>query len=148
MRKDGRIPWNSKCVPHRETMDQRMARYTPTEPDPDTGCILWTGPKNNGGYGVLMFTDWSKPYRERKGEGGKLAHRLAWAAVHGPIPAGAYICHHCDTPACINVEHLYLGDAKTNAADMSARGRYHKGPNWIRKEPPMPIVTLAIGRFF
>jgi hypothetical protein len=31
--------------------------------------------------------------------------------------------HRCDTPACINPEHLFLGTAKDNTADMIKKGR-------------------------
>jgi hypothetical protein len=41
----------------------------------------------------------------------------------GPIPQGADICHHCDTPSCINPAHLFPGSARDNALDMGRKGR-------------------------
>ena len=50
-------------------------------------------------------------------------HRAAWMAVHGPIPEGMWVLHKCDTPACVNVEHLFLGTPTDNIKDMMAKGR-------------------------
>lgn len=43
----------------------------------------------------------------------------------GPIPAGAFLCHHCDVRNCVNPDHLYIGDHQSNMADMRARHRNH-----------------------
>lgn len=32
-----------------------------------------------------------------------------------------YICHKCDNPACVNPEHLYIGNARTNNRDRIER---------------------------
>ena len=36
---------------------------------------------------------------------------------------GDMVLHSCDTPCCCNPEHLRLGTAKDNSADMVERGR-------------------------
>jgi hypothetical protein len=33
------------------------------------------------------------------------------------------VCHRCDTPQCINPDHLFLGTKKENAEDCSRKGR-------------------------
>lgn len=76
-----------------------------------TGCWEWTGDRRHG-YGIVV-------HEKRR----HYAHRLAWSLVNGPIPAGMYICHHCDNPPCINVEHLFLGTPKDNYDDMVAKDR-------------------------
>ncbi|RPI81293.1 MAG: hypothetical protein EHM34_08830 [Nitrosopumilales archaeon] len=39
------------------------------------------------------------------------------------MPIGAYICHKCDNPKCVNPDHIYAGTPQTNADDMVARNR-------------------------
>lgn len=75
-------------------------------------CWLWTGSLNEHGYGQVRMppTVWK-------------AHRVSYALFVGAIPAGLFVCHHCDTPACVNPDHLFLGTAQDNIRDMWAKGR-------------------------
>lgn len=78
-------------------------------------CDEWTGARIGGkwgGYGNLSIAGVSV-----------LAHRLVWMQDNGPIPDGMLICHSCDNPPCINLEHLFLGSPKDNMQDMFAKGR-------------------------
>ena len=50
-------------------------------------------------------------------------HRTSWSFIHGPIPDGKYICHHCDNPPCVRPSHLFLGTPSDNVADMLTKGR-------------------------
>lgn len=83
--------------------------------DESTGCWLFTGAKNSHGYGTLEF-------RGRQ----DIAHRMSWALHRGDIPAGMWVLHRCDVPPCCNPDHLFLGDAKANNADMAAKGRHDR----------------------
>jgi hypothetical protein len=83
------------------------------------GCWLWTGTMGAGGYGRLRSG--------RRGDSRtELAHRVMWEAVHGPIPPGGDVLHHCDTPACVRPDHLYLGNDADNARDRTERERGRK----------------------
>jgi hypothetical protein len=55
--------------------------------------------------------------------GGAKAHRVQWEKFFGPIPEGMHVLHTCDTPGCINIEHLFLGTNADNMRDMAAKGR-------------------------
>jgi HNH endonuclease len=87
---------------------------------PETGCLIYLGGWDRDSYGI--FTVRRKSYR---------AHRWLWEQTYGPIPAGKWLLHHCDTPPCINVWGcLYIGTARENSADMCARNRQsHRGGN-------------------
>lgn len=77
-------------------------------------CLLYVkGTITRSGYGRLSY----------KGVY-TLAHRLAWMLANGPIPDGLMVCHRCDVPNCINVEHLFLGTAADNNHDRDRKGRH------------------------
>lgn len=79
-----------------------------------SGCFEWTGFKVRKGYGTIKIA--GKPRR---------VHRVAWEIENGLIPADLFVCHKCDNPSCVNVQHLWLGTAADNAADMVNKGRHY-----------------------
>lgn len=51
-------------------------------------------------------------------------HRLAYEEAFGPIPPGLWVLHKCDTPACINPDHLFVGTNADNVRDREKKGRW------------------------
>ena len=79
-------------------------------------CLVWPYGKSGNGYGSL-WVDGAKVY----------VHRLAWEFVHGAIPVGQHVLHHCDNPPCFNPYCLFLGTEKDNRADQIGKGRTLRG---------------------
>ena len=81
-------------------------------PEPNSGCWLWIGGATTVGYGKIFANGFVR-----------LSHRVSYEEYKGAIPEGMLVLHKCDTPACINPEHLFLGTNKENMQDASRKGR-------------------------
>lgn len=62
---------------------------------PETGCLVWLGHKNVGGYGLF-----------RSNGKRSVVHRILWELKNGPVPEGLQLDHICKNPACCNLKHL------------------------------------------
>jgi len=78
------------------------------------GCWEWQGAVNACGYGIVS-------------DG--LAHRAVWIAEKGPIPDGMNICHTCDNPRCVSINHLFCGTQRDNIQDMFRKRRNSRTPD-------------------
>lgn len=81
-----------------------------------TTCWLWKRSVDSYGYGHLWADN-----RIRT------AHRIAYELHVGPIPEGLSVLHRCDTPACVNPAHLFLGTQTDNMHDASIKKRLTAG---------------------
>ena len=66
------------------------------EPEPNSGCWIWTGSVNgrypklwDGRCGYVVY-----------------AHRFAWTVYRGTIPDGYDVDHKCRVKLCVNPQHL------------------------------------------
>ncbi len=84
-------------------------------PEALTSCWLWSAGIGASGYG--RFTH-GRAFTVA-------AHRYSYEIHHGPIPDGQLVCHRCDTPACVNPDHLFVGSSRDNAQDMISKSRAH-----------------------
>lgn len=77
---------------------------TRVQPEPNTGCWLWTGNVRRDGYGRISIA------HNRQ----ELAHRLFYEQSVGPIPPGLQIDHLCRQRSCVNPRHLEVVTQQIN----------------------------------
>lgn len=83
-------------------------------------CWLWTGRVGSTGYGRITVTANGRAQDEN-------AHRVSFRLAGHSTPPGFHVCHHCDTPLCVNPDHLFLGTNIENIADRDSKGRQSRG---------------------
>lgn len=93
-------------------IDRLSAFAAKVSPEPNSGCWLWAGSTNSGGYGNF----WA-------GKKCMKAHRFSYEAFVGRIPDGLDLLHRCDVRCCVNPQHLTPGTALANVTDMWSKGR-------------------------
>lgn len=82
----------------------------------ESGCWLWKAAKDSQGYGHFWFNK-----RHCK------AHRVSWELLNGPVGSDEiFVLHKCDTPSCVNPDHLFLGTNDDNILDHLLKGRSGK----------------------
>src|ERR1700722_6449686 len=97
----------------RKTVSQRF--WEKVEVVGKDECWNWIFAKRNG-YGVFSFN--GKPI---------MATRFVFIEKGIVLNSEIDVLHKCDNPSCVNPNHLRLGTARENAADMLDRNREARG---------------------
>jgi len=79
-------------------------------------CWLWKGGLNWDGYGVY-----------KKNGITHRAHRYIWELVNNKQIGNKVAMHICDTPNCVNPDHLLFGTQADNIDDKIRKNRQAKG---------------------
>lgn len=61
------------------------------------------------------------------------ANRVAWMLIHGKIPRGMCVLHHCDNTHCVRPDHLFLGTKADNLHDAQEKGRFPISPRRFKQ---------------
>jgi hypothetical protein len=84
------------------------------QPDPETGCHIWTGLQNNIGYGFIGCYHVTQEKHKMV-----TAHRVALRMKLGrEIAPGMNANHTCHNRLCVNPDHLYEGTQRQKIDDM------------------------------
>lgn len=94
-----------------------IERFSSKWAERPSGCWEWTGSRDCRAGTHLPYGRFWLEGRQR------IAHRVSWEIHHGQIPEGMCVLHRCDNAPCVNPDHLFLGDSKTNTRDMVAKCR-------------------------
>ena len=78
--------------------------------DKSGDCWLWTASKSRHGYGFFRVE-------------GKLWEAHRWIFIYINHYAPEVVMHICDTPSCVNPDHLRGGTRRDNQTDMRIKGR-------------------------
>lgn len=110
------IPTYLAAVKAQKVTDSDRKRFFEKIEKLPSGCWEWQAYRNADGYGQIWF----------KGRL-QMAHRLSWFIHRGGIPRSHFVCHTCDSPPCVNPDHLFVGTHQDNTDDMIKKGRHRTG---------------------
>lgn len=90
-----------------DVSEARVKRFTAKVRIDEDGCHRWTGSVTNDGtqLGYGQFWDGTRVV---------LAHRWAFARLHGEVPGGVELDHLCRVTDCCNPEHLEIVTPQEN----------------------------------
>lgn len=103
-------------------------------PRNEADCILWPYSRSLGGYA-----------RQRlNGELVQVSRIILEEKLGRPLLPNMNALHSCDTPPCLNPDHLFEGSDSDNMLDMWSKGRHPKNKmrpgstRWVRKYKQIP----------
>lgn len=87
---------------------------------PGSECVWWTGAVSGRGHGRYWLS----------GSRVVIAHRFAYALVHGADELPELLGHRCDNPLCqrVSAEHVVASSATRNRIEWLARRHIAGGP--------------------
>jgi hypothetical protein len=116
---------NRGCIQDRNVPSMALIMDR-VEPEPNTGCWLWLRYQNRQGYGVVSINN-----RATR------AHRVVYEVVHGTIPNGLVIDHICNTPSCVNPDHLRAITSVANTLRGTSKHAINKRKTVCREGHPL-----------
>lgn len=102
----------------KDRLAARLVRNTEHDLSDDLGCVLWTGPKNHRGYGLINFRHKGRVIQFK-------AHRLFLALrLKREIAPGMEAGHLCEKKAC--VKHVVEQTRNDNMREVNGRQKRQK----------------------
>lgn len=98
----------NRVIPIDERIKERIKKQS-------TGCWIYTGLLDRNGYGLISVNGKTN-----------YTHRYMYAKHKGGI-GNKCVLHKCDTPACCNPEHLFVGTRRDNMDDKVKKSRQLRG---------------------
>lgn len=108
---------------------------------PELGpCWLWTGARTHDHGDRFRYGRFS--FRKRIVG----SHRISLIIATGELSDTLCACHKCDTPSCVNPDHIFAGTRVNNTMDMVSKGRQRgvpSGMTWAQLHPENVIRGSA-----
>ena len=129
----GRVPDRGGRYVH---VVRRRSDFPPPTPQ-STPCVLWQGSADRDGYGRM------KRAVDGKRETIRVTRWVMEEALGRRLRPDEFILHACDNPPCFRVDHLSVGSAADNNADMRAKGRGTPPPLNVYHGECHPMAKLT-----
>lgn len=97
----------------RGSLADRLDAYT----DKSGDCWTWKGSLTTDGYGLISASGENR---------GRLAHRVMYEHMVGPVRADQHVDHMCRNTRCVNPSHLQAVSNKLNSENLATASRVAK----------------------